>query len=177
MDNDIPLIVAALIAVGIIVIGCFYLLSPERISGTPHTVTTIRPRRNGMFSQFVRPCDLCKRDSFPDFKPRPSRLQRTSFNPPVAAALASAGKSSLPRKNTRMFLKTMSQNGIFGRRFVSGVSADRALRHCISQYSASPHPGSRQANRRIVSLSDALKTRESAGPAAIGPADHQDAAQ
>ena len=34
MDNDIPLIVAALIAVGIIVIGCFYLFSPERISGT-----------------------------------------------------------------------------------------------------------------------------------------------
>ena len=34
MHNAIPLIVAALIAVGIIVIGCFYLLSPERISGT-----------------------------------------------------------------------------------------------------------------------------------------------
>jgi hypothetical protein len=34
MHNLIPLILAALIAVGIIVIGCFYLLSPERISGT-----------------------------------------------------------------------------------------------------------------------------------------------
>jgi hypothetical protein len=34
MHNAIPLILAALIAVGIIVIGCFYLLSPERISGT-----------------------------------------------------------------------------------------------------------------------------------------------
>jgi hypothetical protein len=34
MHNAIPLIVAALIAVGIIVIGCFYLVSPERISGT-----------------------------------------------------------------------------------------------------------------------------------------------
>jgi len=34
MHNAIPLSVAALIAVGIIVIGCFYLLSPERISGT-----------------------------------------------------------------------------------------------------------------------------------------------
>ena len=34
MHNAIPLTVAALIAVGIIVIGCFYLLSPERISGT-----------------------------------------------------------------------------------------------------------------------------------------------
>ena len=34
MHNVIPLIVAALIAVGIIVIGCFYLLSPERISGS-----------------------------------------------------------------------------------------------------------------------------------------------
>ena len=34
MHNPIPLILAALIAVGIIVIGCFYLLSPERISGT-----------------------------------------------------------------------------------------------------------------------------------------------
>jgi len=32
--NDIPLILAALIAVGIIVIGCFYLASPERISGS-----------------------------------------------------------------------------------------------------------------------------------------------
>ena len=34
MHNTIPLIVAALIAVGIMVIGCFYLVSPERISGT-----------------------------------------------------------------------------------------------------------------------------------------------
>lgn len=34
MHNAIPLILAALIAVAIIVIGCFYLASPERISGT-----------------------------------------------------------------------------------------------------------------------------------------------
>ena len=34
MHNAVPLILTALIAVGIIVIGCFYLLSPERISGT-----------------------------------------------------------------------------------------------------------------------------------------------
>ena len=34
MHNAIPLTVAALIAVAIIVIGCFYLVSPERISGT-----------------------------------------------------------------------------------------------------------------------------------------------
>ena len=34
MHNVIPLIVAALIAVGIIVIGCFYLVSPQRILGT-----------------------------------------------------------------------------------------------------------------------------------------------
>ena len=34
MHNAIPLILAALMALGIIVIGCFYLLSPERISGT-----------------------------------------------------------------------------------------------------------------------------------------------
>jgi uncharacterized membrane protein len=34
MNNAIPLILAALIAVAIIVIGCFYLVSPERISGT-----------------------------------------------------------------------------------------------------------------------------------------------
>ena len=34
MHNAIPLILAALMAVGIIVIGCFYLVSPERISGT-----------------------------------------------------------------------------------------------------------------------------------------------
>ena len=33
MHNTIPLILAALIAVGIIVIGCFYLVSPDRISG------------------------------------------------------------------------------------------------------------------------------------------------
>ena len=32
--NAISLILAVLIAVGIIVIGCFYLVSPERISGT-----------------------------------------------------------------------------------------------------------------------------------------------
>jgi hypothetical protein len=34
MQNAIPLILAALLALGIIVIGCFYLVSPERISGT-----------------------------------------------------------------------------------------------------------------------------------------------
>jgi Domain of unknown function (DUF4267) len=34
MRNVIPLMLAALIAVGIIVIGWFYLVSPERISGT-----------------------------------------------------------------------------------------------------------------------------------------------
>ena len=34
MRNAIPLVVAALLAVAIIVIGCFYLVSPERISGT-----------------------------------------------------------------------------------------------------------------------------------------------
>ena len=34
MHNAIPLILAALIAVGIIVIGCFYLASPERILGS-----------------------------------------------------------------------------------------------------------------------------------------------
>jgi len=34
MPNAIPLILAALIAVAIIVIGCFYLASPDRISGT-----------------------------------------------------------------------------------------------------------------------------------------------
>jgi hypothetical protein len=34
MLNAIPLTLAALMAVGIIVIGCFYLVSPERISAT-----------------------------------------------------------------------------------------------------------------------------------------------
>jgi hypothetical protein len=34
MHSAIPLSLAALIAVGIIVIGCFYLASPERISAT-----------------------------------------------------------------------------------------------------------------------------------------------
>jgi hypothetical protein len=34
MHNAIPLILAALIAVGVIVIGCFYLVSPERITGS-----------------------------------------------------------------------------------------------------------------------------------------------
>jgi hypothetical protein len=34
MHNAIPLILAALVAVGIIVIGCFYLASPERVSGS-----------------------------------------------------------------------------------------------------------------------------------------------
>src|SRR5262249_15345265 len=34
MYSAIPVVLAALIAVGIIVIGCFYLISPERISGT-----------------------------------------------------------------------------------------------------------------------------------------------
>ena len=34
MHNAIPLSLAALMAVSIMVIGCFYLVSPERISGT-----------------------------------------------------------------------------------------------------------------------------------------------
>ena len=34
MHNTIPFILAALVAVGIIVIGCFYVVSPERILGT-----------------------------------------------------------------------------------------------------------------------------------------------
>jgi len=34
MHNAIPLIVTALIGVGIIGIGCFYLAAPQRISGT-----------------------------------------------------------------------------------------------------------------------------------------------
>ena len=34
MHNAIPLSVAALIAVSVFVIGCFYLVSPERISGS-----------------------------------------------------------------------------------------------------------------------------------------------
>ena len=34
MHNAIPLILAVLVAVAIIVIGCFYLASPERVSGT-----------------------------------------------------------------------------------------------------------------------------------------------
>jgi hypothetical protein len=34
MNGAFPLILAALIALAIIVIGCFYLLSPERISGS-----------------------------------------------------------------------------------------------------------------------------------------------
>jgi hypothetical protein len=34
MHNAIPLSLAALVAVGIIVIACFYLVSPEQISGT-----------------------------------------------------------------------------------------------------------------------------------------------
>ena len=34
MHNVIPLTLAALIAAGIIVIGCFYLASPQRVSGS-----------------------------------------------------------------------------------------------------------------------------------------------
>ena len=34
MLNAMPLSLAALMAVGVIVIGCFYLVSPERISGS-----------------------------------------------------------------------------------------------------------------------------------------------
>ena len=33
MHNAIPLFLAGLLAVAIIVIGCFYIVSPERISG------------------------------------------------------------------------------------------------------------------------------------------------
>jgi len=33
------------------------------------------PTPHGMFSQFVRTRDLCNRNSFPNFKPRPPRLK------------------------------------------------------------------------------------------------------
>ena len=55
MLNAISLSLAALVAVGIIVIGCFYLVSPERISGTfglkppasdADTRAWLRPKRN-----------------------------------------------------------------------------------------------------------------------------------
>lgn len=53
MGNTIPLIVAALIGVGIIVIGCFYLAAPQRVSGSfglkppaadPDTRAWLRPK-------------------------------------------------------------------------------------------------------------------------------------
>jgi len=53
MHNVIPLSLAALMAVSIMVIGCFYLLSPERIAGTfglkppaseAHTRAWLRPK-------------------------------------------------------------------------------------------------------------------------------------
>ena len=53
MHYAIPLTLTALIAVAIIVIGCFYLVSPERISGTfglkppasdPDTRAWLRPK-------------------------------------------------------------------------------------------------------------------------------------
>jgi hypothetical protein len=34
MHNTLPLIIAALTAVGIIIIGCFYIASPERVTGS-----------------------------------------------------------------------------------------------------------------------------------------------
>jgi hypothetical protein len=34
MHNTIPLILAALVATGIIAIGCFYIASPERVTGS-----------------------------------------------------------------------------------------------------------------------------------------------
>src|SRR3974377_1264356 len=34
MHNPIPLILAALVATGIIAIGCFYIASPERVTGS-----------------------------------------------------------------------------------------------------------------------------------------------
>jgi len=34
MHNTVPLVVSALIALGIIVIGCFYLASPKRVLGS-----------------------------------------------------------------------------------------------------------------------------------------------
>jgi|ERR1700722_5502487 len=53
MHNTIPLILAALMAVTIIAIGCFYLVSPERMTGSfglrppasdPDTRAWLRPK-------------------------------------------------------------------------------------------------------------------------------------
>jgi len=53
--DAISLSLAALIAVGIIVIGCFYLVSPERISGTfglkPPASDGLRSRHHALLAE------------------------------------------------------------------------------------------------------------------------------
>jgi hypothetical protein len=71
------------------------------------------PTPNRMFYEFVRPRDLCQRDALPDFKLRPPRL-KAAVKSLAACIFASFGKSSLPSKNTRIFLNAINQKGIFG---------------------------------------------------------------
>src|SRR6185437_11180934 len=46
-----------------------------------------------------------------------------AFRASAASAFASTGKSSLPRKKTRMFLKTSGRNGISGVAFLAAYAA------------------------------------------------------
>ena len=80
----------------------------------PSITTTTRPgpRRSSRYSCASAIADKGKR--LPISNPG-HPASNAAFNSRAAATFASAGKSSLPRKNTRMFLNTSSQNGTGGR--------------------------------------------------------------
>ena len=77
------------------------------------TITTTRPWRAGWSTEFVGTCDFRERNSFGDFESCPTGFER-GVDIPRGLHFRFSGKSSLPRKYTRIFLKTICQKGIFG---------------------------------------------------------------
>ncbi len=71
------------------------------------------PPPHRMLHQFVRPCDLGKWNALSNLEPGPPRLKRI-VQIPRRGNLGLCRKIIAPKKNTRMFLNTISQNGILG---------------------------------------------------------------
>jgi hypothetical protein len=79
------------------------------------SLTLSRPHAlaDRMFREFVRPCDLCKRNSFCDLEPLPPR-RKGVVQIPRRRHPGLGPEIITPRRTRGYFLDTINQNGIFG---------------------------------------------------------------